>query len=319
MMQLSKKISVVVPIYNVEEYLPRCLDSIIAQTYTNIEILLVDDGSPDNAGTICDTYADKDNRIHVFHIPNGGVAKARQLGVESSTGEYIVFVDPDDWLPLDSIEVLYSNMSDDVDIVIGSILTNESRVSIPSLEQKILARQQLIEVILDRIIIIGAPWCKLYRRHIFTCKSFPNVRRSQDWLMNLEVGFRVRKAVTIPNKVYNYCYYADSACHANFPDSEYWKNYVAIAYEIINRNNQFKNFEHDFYMMNMFIMFDCIKHNKYVSINDRWIHDTYTYFKGRQLPLKHRLVIFVLKSKIRQYCLYIFSRFYITLRKLFTF
>lgn len=96
-------ISIVVPVYKVEKYLSRCIDSILAQTYKNFELILVDDGSPDNCGKICDEYARKDSRIKVIHQVNSGVTKARAIGVQNSTGQYICFVDSDDTLPIDTI------------------------------------------------------------------------------------------------------------------------------------------------------------------------------------------------------------------------
>ena len=91
-------ISVIIPIYNVEKYLNKCIDSIINQTYKNLEIILVDDGSPDNCPQICDEYAKKDNRIKVIHKKNGGVSSARNVGLINSTGNYIGFIDPDDYI-----------------------------------------------------------------------------------------------------------------------------------------------------------------------------------------------------------------------------
>lgn len=100
-------ISVIVPVYNVEKYLPRCVDSIWGQTYTNLEIILVDDGSPDSCGRICDEYAAKDNRIKVIHKKNGGLSDARNAGIDIAQGEYITFVDSDDWIITNYIETLY--------------------------------------------------------------------------------------------------------------------------------------------------------------------------------------------------------------------
>ena len=100
-------ISIIVPIYNVEKYLPQCLDSLISQTYRDIEIILVDDGSPDKCPEICDAYAKKDARIKVVHQINGGVSSARNTGLKASRGEYIGFVDPDDWLDRDYLKKLY--------------------------------------------------------------------------------------------------------------------------------------------------------------------------------------------------------------------
>lgn len=104
---MNDLISVIVPIYKVEEYLPRCVDSIIAQTYTNLEIFLVDDGSPDHCGEICDAYALKDARIKVIHKQNGGLSDARNAALDVCKGEYISFVDSDDYVSEDFIESLY--------------------------------------------------------------------------------------------------------------------------------------------------------------------------------------------------------------------
>lgn len=104
-------ISIIIPIYNVEKFLPKCLDSVIKQTYQNIEILLVDDGSPDNCGAICDDYAEKDNRIVVIHKMNEGVNEARITGFNASKGEYITFVDPDDYVSPLYVERLYYPIS----------------------------------------------------------------------------------------------------------------------------------------------------------------------------------------------------------------
>lgn len=98
------KVSIVLPVYNVEEYIEECLESILKQTYHNIEVILIDDGSNDNSGKICDFFAQKDNRIKVIHKKNEGVSEARNIGIKESTGDYITFVDPDDWIVNNAIE-----------------------------------------------------------------------------------------------------------------------------------------------------------------------------------------------------------------------
>lgn len=92
------KISIIIPVYKVEAYLPKCLDSVLQQTYKNLEIILIDDGSPDESGKICDEYSKKDERIKVIHKENAGVAQARNDGIEAATGAYISFIDSDDWI-----------------------------------------------------------------------------------------------------------------------------------------------------------------------------------------------------------------------------
>lgn len=121
------KFSVVVPIYNVEKYIGEMIESLQKQTLKDIEIILVDDGSPDNSGVICDKFASRDERIKVIHKKNGGVSAARNDGLDIAQGEYIIFCDSDDWLPLDALEKLYNEgMRTDADIVIGEVYQSEA-------------------------------------------------------------------------------------------------------------------------------------------------------------------------------------------------
>ena len=103
-------ISVIVPVYNVEKYLDECVNSILDQTYSNIEILLIDDGSTDNSPNICDFYEKQDNRVRVIHQQNGGLSLARNIGIEKSQGDFIVFVDSDDYISTDMLEVMINEM-----------------------------------------------------------------------------------------------------------------------------------------------------------------------------------------------------------------
>lgn len=102
---MNPKISIIVPVYKVEQYLPKCIDSILAQTYHDWELLLIDDGSPDNSGRICDEYAQKEERIRVFHKENGGVSSARNFGLDNAKGDYVMFVDSDDWISVDCLAI----------------------------------------------------------------------------------------------------------------------------------------------------------------------------------------------------------------------
>lgn len=121
----NEKVSVIVPVYNVEKYLRQCLDSIINQTYRNLEIVLVDDGSPDNSGTICDEYEQKDSRIRVIHRENGGLSAARNSGLDIATGEYVAFVDSDDWLADTFVEKLCEKAEKDA-LVIANLISWET-------------------------------------------------------------------------------------------------------------------------------------------------------------------------------------------------
>lgn len=115
-------VSVIVPVYKVEEYLNRCVDSILAQTYQNLEIILVDDGSPDNCGKICDQYAEKDNRIRVIHKENGGVSSARNKGIEVAQGEFITFIDSDDYILNNHFSEFLDINQKEIDLIVSSFL-----------------------------------------------------------------------------------------------------------------------------------------------------------------------------------------------------
>ena len=117
MTAFNHKISIVVPLYNVENYLSRCIDSILCQKCSDFELLLVDDGSQDRSGQICDEYALKDNRIRVYHKKNGGVSSARNLGLEKANGEWICFVDADDYVKPDFLSSIQQYLEDDIDLM----------------------------------------------------------------------------------------------------------------------------------------------------------------------------------------------------------
>ena len=125
---MSPKISIIVPVYKVEPYIHKCIDSILNQTFKEFELILVDDGSPDNCGNICDEYAKKDNRVRVIHKENGGISSARNIGLDVSNGEYIGFVDSDDYIKLDMYERLYNSCKvNNADIsIIGTIEVDEN-------------------------------------------------------------------------------------------------------------------------------------------------------------------------------------------------
>ena len=128
MNETTPKISVIVPVYKAENYLHRCVDSLLAQTFQDFEILLVDDGSPDCSGEICDEYARKDKRVRVFHKENGGVSSARQCGMDNAQGEYTIHADPDDWVEPTMLEELYGKAKEeDADMVICDYYVEEKR------------------------------------------------------------------------------------------------------------------------------------------------------------------------------------------------
>ena len=170
-------VSIIVPVYKAEAYLHRCLDSILAQTFTNWELLLIDDGSPDRSGVICDEYASKDARIRVFHKENGGVSSARQKGQDEAQGEYTIHADPDDWVEPTMLEELYKKAkADDADMVICDYYMNDGKNQ-TYITQKptVLDRKTVLGELLFQQLH-GSCWNKLVRRACYSGYGicFPN-------------------------------------------------------------------------------------------------------------------------------------------------
>lgn len=171
-------ISVIVPIYNVEKYLTRCIDSIINQTYTNLEIILVDDGSPDNCGKICDQYAEKDSRIKVIHKKNGGLSDARNAGIDIATGQYIAFVDSDDFIDTNMYEILYENIKKtNSDIAIANFYKFAIEEEIIKIDKQqeitVYNREEMFQHMYDNYLLTVVAWNKLYKRHLFSELRYP--------------------------------------------------------------------------------------------------------------------------------------------------
>jgi len=165
------KISIIIPVYNVESYIKKCLDSVINQTYKNLEILLIDDGSPDNCGKICDDYAKLDNRIRVFHKEHGGLSSALNVGLKNFTGDYLGFVDSDDWVEPDMYMVLYTVINtENAAVSVCSYFKDTDIQSVPmknknKILDKVISPKDMLLYPLKRDYYVGFcgyVWNKLY-------------------------------------------------------------------------------------------------------------------------------------------------------------
>ena len=223
-------ISIIVPIYNKEKYLPDCIDSILSQTYTNIEIILVNDGSPDNSGNICDEYAIKDTRIKVIHNENQGVTAARKCGVENSNGEYIYFVDSDDTIPRNSLKDLITlAINKQSDITLGTLRRHDSFKK-SYLKKYIFTgkinKNDYVEAILRKCCYEG-PCAKLFKKDLFFKVDAFNLPRevtnNEDLIMNIILTSQANN-IYISNdiEVYNYINRSDSATK-NVIGLSYWE------------------------------------------------------------------------------------------------
>ena len=221
------QLSIIVPVYNVEPYLRRCIDSILAQTFTDFELILVDDGSPDNCPAICDEYAEKDPRIVVIHKENGGISDARNAGLDIARGEYIGFVDSDDFIHPQTYEIALKAAFDyEADIVQWGLLKfqNIDEIEIDSVQQSESAFRNIL--IFDNVANTYYPeniwkishtvWNKLYKRHIFDNVRFPKGLINEDSYILLQTLDASSKYVIIEEKLYYYYQRADSIMHVEY-------------------------------------------------------------------------------------------------------
>lgn len=177
-------ISIIIPVYKVEKYLEKCIKSVLNQTYSNLQIILVDDGSPDNCGEICDKYANIDKRIEVIHKKNGGLSDARNVGLKAATGEYIGFVDSDDYVSKDMFQTLYNtliNTNSDVSICNFYTVVGGKNI-VKNLDNGIEIYSKidiLKEILLDKKIQSYA-WNKLYKKELFKNIEYPVGKKYED-------------------------------------------------------------------------------------------------------------------------------------------
>lgn len=200
------KVSIIVPIYKAEKYLNRCIDSILAQTFTDWELLLIDDGSPDRSGEICDEYAQKDSRIRVFHKKNGGVSSARNLGLDNVQGEYVTFVDSDDWIDVHMYEEMYNKaIEEDADVVVCDFCSTDCENEQYS---KGLISKERENVIVDVLLwrIAGCLWNKLVRRKEYTDHDliYPTHNMGEDAALIVQILWNAKRISYLPEPFYYY-------------------------------------------------------------------------------------------------------------------
>ena len=207
MKRTTPDISVIVPVYKAEKYLHRCVDSILAQTFTNFELILVDDGSPDSSGALCDEYAQKDSRVKVIHKENGGVASARQCGMDNATGIYTIHADPDDWVETTMLEELYNKaIAENADMVICDFYVSESCGN--TYKKQTLSGNDSQNVLDDLLYhrIHGSLWNKLIKRSCYTNNNIrfvEGLNYCEDYLVCVKCLMHNIK-VTYLNKAFYY-------------------------------------------------------------------------------------------------------------------
>lgn len=204
----SPLISVIVPVYNVEPYLDRCVNSLVSQTYKNLEIILVDDGSTDASPKMCDNWAEKDKRIRVIHKNNGGLSDARNIGIDASKGEYIAFVDSDDWIDLNYYETLYKQLiqSNAQIAASGVILSYDDYEDSERYSQKagIYTSEEALQTIQNDAGFLAVACNKLYEKKLFQKLRYPHGVIHEDEFVTYRVMAYAKRMVLCPEVRYHY-------------------------------------------------------------------------------------------------------------------
>lgn len=238
---MKDKISIIVPVYKVEKYLSRCVNSLINQTYRNIEIILVNDGSPDNCPAICDDFSKKDNRIKVIHKENGGLSDARNIGIENSTGKYLSFVDSDDWVEDDFIETLYSNIINenaDISIINYTLIWNNGKIRVNDYigDYYVYNQEEAIKELLKQKKFQCMVCQKMYKREIFSDIRFPLGKIYEDVAVSLPTFLKADKVVVSGDPKYYYFQREDSIVNEKFNEEKLF--FLDCCNEIIDYSNK---------------------------------------------------------------------------------
>jgi glycosyltransferase involved in cell wall biosynthesis len=217
---MESLVSIIIPVYNVEQFLYRCIESVIKQTYSNIEVVLVDDGSSDNSGTICDEYASSDERVHVIHKDNAGPSKAREYGIKRSKGEYIIFVDADDYIDVKMLERLISVAEQGYDIVqcgFRKVTVNGEKIEVINLKPMIAkGKQKCATYYATQKNTTNFLWNKIYKKNLFKDIEYPQLYAGEDSCLLTQLYAFSNAVTNIEDNLYNYVMTPESLCRQTF-------------------------------------------------------------------------------------------------------
>ncbi len=240
---MNQLVSVIIPIYNAERYLEQCVESVLHQTYQNLEILLIDDGSTDRSGNICNALAKKDSRICVYHKLNGGSASARNYALQKASGSYVAFIDSDDYIMPDMIETLVSGLeSHDADIAACNydmVYENGKQRLHPVIFQSDmqLSPQEAIRCLLLEKSYRCYPWNKLYRKELFRNITFPEGVTFDDIMTSYQLFRGAQNVYYVHKSLYSYRLHADSITQRKNKKPEDFNEMIRTVREILKSEN----------------------------------------------------------------------------------
>ncbi len=271
-------ISIIVPVYNVENYLGKCIESIMAQTYKNIEIILVDDGAKDKSGEICDEYAKKDSRIRVIHKENGGLSDARNCGLEAASGELVGFVDSDDYIDSDMYEILYHTMDkydaemsmcDVYDVYDGKEVSQRDDVRDFSVDA-----EQAMKIVMDGQINYAYAVNKLYRKELFDEIRYPKGKIIEDAFVILFLLEKTKRVAFSTARKYYYYHRENSIVSNAFSKKHYdcieahEQNYKFICekHPVIEKSARMRLYWSRFFVLDKMLVSSSVTKNEYMPL-----------------------------------------------------
>lgn len=218
---MNNLVSVIVPVYNVEKYLDRCLNSILSQTYKNMEIILVDDGSKDSSSAICDKYGEQDNRIKVYHKENGGLSSARNFGIEKAKGDWLYFIDSDDWIDINTINTLINSaLKNDCQIAMGSYIFCSSQKEFEKADVnksiELYTPKEALSEMTSGLKYVFFAHNRLFKKDLFYDITFPLGKLFEDMYTIYKVIDKADKIVYNSEAKYAYFQRDDSITHNKF-------------------------------------------------------------------------------------------------------
>lgn len=332
---MHPSVSIIVPVYGVEKYLDRCVESLVKQTLTNIEIILVDDGSPDNCPRMCDDWAHRDSRIKVIHKPNAGQGFARNSGIEIATGEYIAFVDSDDYVEPDTYATLYAEASNNgYDGVFNGFSyfhpdgSKEERGIVDDIYLSPDAVSNYIANLLCDVDTVISAWAGIYRTSIIIDNGirFVSERKfvSEDLLFNIDFAVKASRLRSLPRAFYNYCYNGNS--FSQIFKKQKIKNMFRLFETIRERleSNNLASINHcasRFFLDNMVGMIKCFmisnlseseKYNLACEVCNypNWKVVAKELSKHSDLKMQNRILLFLVKNHLPALCYFFFTVYY---------
>lgn len=289
----APSISVIVPIYNAEAYVAECIESILYQSFSDFELILINDGSADNSLEICNKYAGKDSRIQVVSVENGGVTSARQHGLKLATGFYICFVDADDSIPPNSLQDLFA-AHDDADIVIGTYreISADKKVTHPitDIPSEFTGTDYIRFQLENRLF--HSPWAKLIKSSCFdeTTLAIPRtIFRGEDFLMNIRLGKNATRIKKIDAVTYHYMIRETSCMMTHQPSLAYEKLFDSYLTASFSDKRLYNSFKSSILHQRIEAISGLILANYRLDVNDEFVQTVYQASRVRSLDVSQIL------------------------------